>query len=1617
MTLQKPFCSFIKSVIFAIFVVFTANSAFAACASNQIDVNGGGSVCEPVKFTVNLKNNTTTRTTFDFEISAKGTFYVDCGNAGTLDGPSVSGSTVSGKTITRTINTSTLYTCSWNSWAQNDTQTVRFSGNASDTTSSYGTYGNPTIRFYSGADTTEKATNARLITGVSGKLSDLFPRASNTTTAQPRFYQTFHSAENLEAIQDDLFYGYTVATTHMFQQTFRGCTSLESIPEGLFSGISGAADYMFQQTFYGCTSLESIPKGLFSGISGSANYMFQQTFYNCSSLTGITKGQTSTSYVPGTFLNGVTEGGTNVVYQMFTRTGLESPCPSGTDATTPSWAATAGKPWCSPTYAITYNMNGGTNYSNAPTTYTEGIGTTISGTPTHPNDHFFLGWTGNGVTIPSSSITIGPSDTGAKTITANWAELKFTLTTSSTDSFQFNLSAKGTFYVDCGNGGTLNGTGVSGSTITRADTTEATYTCSWDSSAVQTIKFGGSATNTTTTYSSDTSTPAISFYAGSSDDAKLANAEKIASVSGNLSAMFPYITGNAQSGAQPRFYETLAWARYLTSVPATLFDDYTTPATYMFYGTFRDTGLTTVPAELFSGITGAADYLFAFVFEGCSSLTSIPLNMFTGISGAANSMFESAFYGSNLTSITDGGTSTTYIPGSFLSGVTGGTNVARYMFSMAELAGTCPSGTVTTTPSWATDASKPWCSPGNTITYNLNGGTNYSGAPTTYVYGVGTTISGTPTKSGYIFKGWTGSNGSTPQPTVTIGASATGAKSYTANWELPKFTLTTTSTNSYQFSMTAIGTFYVDCGNGGTLSGTGVSGTTITRSNTTEVTYTCTWNSSAFQTILFGGEATGYSASSESAINFYKFSTPNAAKIASVSGNLSAIFPYVSGNAQDGAQPRFASAFGYATNLTSVPDTLFANYTTAASYMFDNTFGGSGLTTIPAGLFNRISSAGEGAFIDTFYGCTSLTSIPADSFSGMSGSGDYVFLETFYGCTNLASITDGQTSTTYVPGTFLTTVTGGEGVVSDMFANTSLASSCPAGTYTVTPSWASDAGKPWCATVVATCVAGEYLNASNAQCTACPAGKYCAGGTYTYNGTDLGITGDVTAGYFASGGAKVAAPTSSSDCLSGNTCGQCTSDSTTGRKTYSTAGAASCSVCPAVTGDIASRVTSYSGWWSNDIHNKITGCAANFSDTDNDATFRVYCYYNTTDGAYGGANSICEVRHPTACAAGKYDTITSTDEWNWTSNPTYARGYGIDFMNGKVCTNTDAGYYSAEDSLTQTACAAGTYSTGGAASCTVCDGSTYSSTTGATSCTACPRGYTIGSTSTIGEGTVKPIGKIDIDVDEATDHDDISDCKITCSAGYAVLTANARACETIQNSTYKGKYTTLHSVSYGSTSTINDCPRDYDAANGTTAQSNCQTACDAGTAVHRTNDQCTAITTDNKYTTRHNINYGQTSILSTCNTTNGYTNSGTTAADHAGQSSCKTTITLNKNGGSGTIQGTSGTGNASIICSQSVSCDFGGVSGLTKTGYTFSGGWGTSADCTATTTSFTNPTGTYYACESPNQINITWDGVTSQEALATNVRQVYYDGDIHTPQESNLVSKTGASFQGWKFKK
>ena len=70
-----------------------------------------------------------------------------------------------------------------------------------------------------------------------------------------------------------------------------------------------------------------------------------------------------------------------------------------------------------------------------------------------------------------------------------------------------------------------------------------------------------------------------------------------------------------------------------------------------------------------------------------------------------------------------------------------------------------------------------------TITYNLDGGSFTNGQPvTSYTASDRVNIYQTPTKAGYTFKGWTGSNGNTPQQYIYWDGE-TGNRVYTAVWE------------------------------------------------------------------------------------------------------------------------------------------------------------------------------------------------------------------------------------------------------------------------------------------------------------------------------------------------------------------------------------------------------------------------------------------------------------------------------------------------------------------------------------------------------------------------------------------------------------------------------------------------------------------------------------------------------------------------------------------------------------------------------------------------------------------------------------------------------------------
>jgi uncharacterized repeat protein (TIGR02543 family) len=645
------------------------------------------------------------------------------------------------------------------------------------------------------------------------------------------------------------------------------------------------------------------------------------------------------------------------------------------------------------------------------------------------------------------------------------------------DTFKFSLSAAGAFTVDCGVDGALSGNAVPGGVILRNDTTNTVYTCTYSTGGAKTIVFDGTATNYNNTYqdSSNNYYAAITFSGTNADNTtETLTPTKIASVSGNLSAIFPYISGNSASGAQPRFYRLFNGATNLTTVPDTLFANYTTGATKMFRITFGTcTGLTSIPAGLFSGIKTGATYMFDSTFYGCTGLTSIPADLFSGITTGASDMFHSTFYGcTGLTSIPAGlfsgiTTGATYmflatfynctgltsIPADLFSGITTGenymfwstffgcTNLTGYIppstfagliangsptagdmwmsaFGSPKLATSCPAGTV----QFVTGYESRWngkvsCVPdadADIVTYSCGDGTGTPPADQGAISGKPFVLpTNTCTKSGYNFAGWAVS-GTNDVINDRFTWNYSGNKTLTAQWMTGKFEVTTTNldnNDTFKFSLSAAGTFTVDCGENGTLTSTAddvTNGNTITRNNVDQTTYTCTYTTGGVKTIGFDGTATGYSANTTAAIAFCLLSnnveTLTPTKIASVAGNLSTIFPYKSAVVVSGGQPRFVHTFRGATNLTTVPDTLFANYTKASSYMFPGTFRDcTSLTSIPAGLFSGITTGAAYMFQSTFLG-TGLTSIPAGLFSGLTTSDIGMFQGTFFGCGRLTTI-------------------------------------------------------------------------------------------------------------------------------------------------------------------------------------------------------------------------------------------------------------------------------------------------------------------------------------------------------------------------------------------------------------------------------------------------------------------------------------------------------------------------------------------------------------------------------------------------------------------------------------
>ncbi len=231
--------------------------------------------------------------------------------------------------------------------------------------------------------------------------------------------------------------------------------------------------------------------------------------------------------------------------------------------------------------------------------------------------------------------------TGANT--SECVESKFEITTTNRDIttvnttvmfFVFRITAKGTYYIDWGDGSVDKV--VKTSTNTNNSFSQSDVISHQYGSGPRTIRIGGGATGG---YNGLGYLPAITF----ANIDGVGTPQNIYKIKGSLGALFP--TSNnvgTNEVANPRFNQTFFGCELMADTDE---PDPNNPGKYY-----------AIPPTLFTGITGVSALMFDSTFAGCNELRgTIPGDLFgrvvngeySGIDGVAFSMFSETFSGDN----------------------------------------------------------------------------------------------------------------------------------------------------------------------------------------------------------------------------------------------------------------------------------------------------------------------------------------------------------------------------------------------------------------------------------------------------------------------------------------------------------------------------------------------------------------------------------------------------------------------------------------------------------------------------------------------------------------------------------------------------------------------------------------------------------------------------------------------------------------------------------------------------------------------------------------------------------------------------------------------------------
>lgn len=464
--------------------------------------------------------------------------------------------------------------------------------------------------------------------------------------------------------------------------------------------------------------------------------------------------------------------------------------------------------WAPVTYTISYNLNGG-SISGQKTSYTIETATFSLPTPTRTG-YLFTGWTGSNGTTAQTSVSIAQGSTGNKSYTANWTPKKLTTTfyrnldSSDTTTAQqvFTYAVTGQSFSS--KGWTKTGYTQLGWADSRTATTQQYTTLSGVSDGWIDSKYPSN--NVYAVWKPNTYSIAYNANGGTGTTATSSHtydSAKALTSNGFSRTGYTFAGWNTQANGSGTAYTNGQSVKNLTASNGATVTLYAQWKVNNYTLTFNPNGGSVSPTSksvAYGSQYGTlptptrTGYTFTGWFTAASGGTKVST---TTTMGAGNATIYAQWTPTNYT-ITynlNGGTNPSGVATSY--NITSSTitlpTPSRNGYSFGGwYTSSSLSGTAVTSIATGSTGNKvfyaKWTPVNYSISYNLNGG-SVSGNPTSYNIETATFTLKNPTKTGYTFTGWTGSNGSTAQTSVSIAKGSTGNKSYTANWRANTYTV------------------------------------------------------------------------------------------------------------------------------------------------------------------------------------------------------------------------------------------------------------------------------------------------------------------------------------------------------------------------------------------------------------------------------------------------------------------------------------------------------------------------------------------------------------------------------------------------------------------------------------------------------------------------------------------------------------------------------------------------------------------------------------------------------------------------------------------------------------